>query len=226
MSEGRALKRPPHMLWPFGAELPISSLMFTLSNAIKLMVFGGLVAFVTVSVKACQAPEGALDRFAVDSLSKLTVLEAPPAQPSLTFSTPDGQTNLEAYRGKVVLVNAWATWCPPCVAEMPSLDELQRLRGGDDFVVLPISLDRSMEEAAKFYERTNLTDLPLIHDGTFAINARLELPGLPTSIFYDEFGRELARLPGEADWASEEALALVDHLIGQPPSDDDPLDPS
>ena len=195
--------------------------MFTLSNAIKLMVLGGLVAFVTVSVKACQAPEGALDRFAVASLSKLTVLDDPPTQPGLTFATPDGETTLEDYRGKVVLVNAWATWCPPCVAEMPSLDALQRLRGGEDFAVVPISLDRSMSEAEAFYERTGLTDLPLIHDGNFAINARLELPGLPTSVFYDENGRELARLPGEADWASEEALALVDHLIGRPPLNDE-----
>ena len=185
------------------------------------MVLGGLVAFVTVSVKACQAPEGALDRFAVASLSKLTVLDNPPAQPGLTFATPDGETTLEDYRGKVVLVNAWATWCPPCVAEMPSLDALQRLRGGEDFAVVPISLDRSMSEAEVFYERTGLTDLPLIHDGNFAINARLELSGLPTSVFYDENGRELARLPGEADWASDEALALVDHLIGRPPLNDE-----
>ena len=195
--------------------------MFTISNAIKLLVFVGLVAFVTVSVKACQAPEGALDRFAVGSLSKLTVLEDPPVQPGLTFTTPDGDVTLEDYRGKIVLVNAWATWCPPCVAEMPSLDELQRLLGGEDFAVVPISLDRNMSEATEFYERTGLTDLPLIHDGSFAINARLELPGLPTSVFYDEYGRELARLPGEADWASEEALALVDHLTGRPPLSDE-----
>lgn len=182
------------------------------------MVFGGLVAFVTVSVKACQAPKGALDRFAVDSLSKLTVLESPPVQPDLTFKTPTGETSFTDYRGKIVLVNAWATWCPPCVAEMPSLDELQLLRGGEDFAVLPISLDRNMSDAAEFYERTALTDLPLVHDGNFTINATLELPGLPTTIIYNENGRELARLPGEADWASEEALALIDYLIdGLPP---------
>ncbi|MEM7728627.1 MAG: TlpA disulfide reductase family protein [Pseudomonadota bacterium] len=189
--------------------------MFTLSNAIKLMIFGGLLAFAVSGVKACQPPEGALDRFATGSLKKLVSLESPPTQPALEFATPDGTTRLADYRGRVVLVNAWATWCPPCVAEMPSLDELQRLRGGDDFAVVPVSLDRTLEEAAEFYERTGLTDLPLIHDGTFAINARLELPGLPTTVIYDAHGRELARLPGEADWASEEALALIDHLTGR-----------
>jgi thiol-disulfide isomerase/thioredoxin len=188
---------------------------FSLANAIKLMIFGGLLAFSVVAVKACQAPAGALDRFAVGSLSKLTSLEAPPTQPNLRLTTPDGEVSLADFHGKVVLVNVWATWCAPCVVEMPSLDALQRLRGGDDFAVVPISLDRQMGEAQDFYDRTGLADLPLIHDGTFAISARLELPGLPTSIFYDEYGRELARLPGEADWASEEALALVDHLTGQ-----------
>ena len=203
------------MLWPFAAFPPISLLMFTLSNAIKLMIFGGLLAFVGAAVKSCQPPAGPLDRFADASLSKLTSLETPPTQPSLTFQTPDGEVTLEDYRGKIVLVNVWATWCAPCVVEMPSLDELERLRGGADFAVVPISMDRNMSEAQGFYVRTGLTDLPLIHDGTFAISARLELPGLPTSIVYDEYGRELARLPGEADWASDEALALVDYLTGR-----------
>ncbi|WP_298914304.1 TlpA disulfide reductase family protein [uncultured Algimonas sp.] len=193
----------------------LSHSVLSLANAIKLMIFGGLLTFAFAGVKACQQPEGALDRFAVGSLGKLTSLDAPPTQPGLTFVTPDGEIMLADYRGKVVLVNAWATWCPPCVAEMPSLDELQRLRGGDDFAVVPVSLDRTMEEAADFYDRTGLTDLPLVHDGSFAINAQLELPGLPTSVIYDEHGRELARLPGEADWASEEALALIDHLTGR-----------
>jgi thiol-disulfide isomerase/thioredoxin len=188
--------------------------MFSVSNAIKLMIFGGLLAVALVAVKACQAPEGALDRFAVDSLSKLTSLDAPQAQPNLRLTTPDGEVSLADFHGKIVLVNVWATWCAPCVVEMPSLDELQRLRGGEDFAVVPISMDRQMVDAQEFYDRTGLTDLPLIHDGTFAISARLALPGLPTSIFYDRNGRELARLPGEADWASEEALALVDHLTG------------
>jgi thiol-disulfide isomerase/thioredoxin len=203
------------MLWPFGVFPPISLLMFTLSNAIKLMIFGGLLAFVGAAVKSCQPPAGPLERFAVASLTKLTSLEAPPTQPSLTFQTPVGEASLADYHGKIVLVNVWATWCAPCVVEMPSLDELARMRGGDNFAVIPISMDRNMSEAQAFYERTGLTDLPLIHDGTFAISARLELPGLPTSIFYDQYGRELARLPGEADWASEEALALVDYLIGR-----------
>ena len=188
---------------------------FSLANAIRLMILGGAIAVLLVAVKACQPPPGALDRFSVGSLKKLTTLDAPPVQPLVEFTTPDGTVSLEDYRGKVVLVNIWATWCPPCVAEMPSLDRLQALRGGDDFAVVPISLDRRIDAVPEFYDRTNVTELPVIWDGTFAVNTRLQLPGLPTTVLYDRNGREIARLPGDADWASEEALALVDHLIAQ-----------
>ncbi len=179
------------------------------------MILGGLLAVLIVGVKACQPPEGPLERFAVGSLKKLTTLDTPPVQPLSSFQTPDGEVSLVDYRGKIVVLNVWATWCPPCVAEMPSLDALQGLRGGDDFAVVPVSLDRRLEEIPEFYERTGVQNLPIIWDKTFSTNSRLRLPGLPTTIIYDRGGREIARLPGEADWASDEALALVDHLIAR-----------
>ena len=179
------------------------------------MILGGLLAVTLTVVKACQAPEGALERFGVDSLSKLTTLDVPPAQPGIEFQTPTATVSLADFQGKVVLVNVWATWCAPCVVEMPSLDNLERLRGGEDFAVVPISLDRTMEEIETFYDRMELTDLPIIHDPNYTSNAALELPGLPTSILYDRNGREVARLPGEAYWDSPEALALIDYLIAQ-----------
>ncbi|MGB6228586.1 MAG: TlpA disulfide reductase family protein [Litorimonas sp.] len=189
--------------------------VFTLANAIKLMIFGALLVFAATGMRACQAPEGALDRFATGSLGKLVSLDAPPTQPGLTFATPDGEVSLADYRGKIVLVNIWGTWCAPCVAEMPSLDELERLRGGEDFAVVPVALRDTVQEIETFYARYGIEYLPAISDRDMRINPPLRLPGVPTSIFYDEYGRELARLPGEADWASEEALALVDHLTGQ-----------
>ena len=189
--------------------------MFTLSNAIRLMILGGLFAVALVAVRACQQPPTALERFATGSLKKLTTLDAPPVQPGNAFATPSGTVSLSDYRGKVVLLNAWATWCPPCVAEMPSLERLQELRGGDDFAVVPVSLDRRIEEIGEWYARNDIDDLPIIHDGSFSMQARLELPGLPTTILYDRQGREVARLPGEAEWDSAEALALIDHLVAQ-----------
>ena len=111
------------------------------------------------------------------------------------------------------MVNAWATWCPPCVAEMPSLNRLQNLKGGESFDVVTISLDNKKEEITEFFEKNGIDALPTWHDETYQINGKLQLPGLPTTVLYDRSGQEVARLLGEAEWDSPEALALIDYLI-------------
>jgi len=123
---------------------------------------------------------------------------------------------LADYHGKVILLNVWATWCPPCVAEMPSLDALEAQMGGEGFAVIPISLDRRASDIPAFYEDAGIKHLPAWHDASFGLNGALELPGLPTSIFYDRSGHEIARIAGEADWDSDEALALIEYLLKQP----------
>lgn len=191
------------------------SSVFTIGHAIKAMILIGVIAVFLVIVQSCQKPKTGLDRFAVKSLQKLTVLDAPPPQPSLTFkSAKDGEVSLADYQGKVMVLNAWATWCPPCVAEMPSLNRLQKLRGGNDFQVVTISLDNTPDKIAEFFEKNGIDLLPDWHDGTYEINGKLRLPGLPTTVIYDRNGREIARLAGEAEWDSPEALALIDHLTG------------
>ena len=193
--------------------MSVSSL-FTVSNAIRIMVVGGLVALLLVLMQSCQQPKTGLDAFAKDSLKKLTVLEAPPVQPASSFSRADGaQMQLSDYKGKVILLNVWATWCAPCVAEMPSLDALQAAKGSERFEVVTVSLDRTTAEIEAFFKDKGLTHLEGWHDGTYGLSARLSLPGLPTSVFYNEHGREIARLPGEADWMSAESLALIDYLV-------------
>lgn len=178
------------------------------------MILFGFCTVLLVIAQSCQSPKSGIERFSVASLKKLTVLEAPPVQPSAVYVAPSGEEmRLSDYRGKIVLLNVWATWCPPCVAEMPSLDRLQALRGGDNFAVIPISLDRRASEITGFYEDAELTNLPAWHDGTYGLNGQLELPGLPTTVIYNRAGREVARVPGEVVWDSPEALALIDYLL-------------
>ncbi len=190
------------------------SSVFTIGNAIKAMMFIGVIAVFLVVVQSCQKPKTGIDRFGVKSLQKLTSLEVPPQQPNVTFTSARSEATmtLQDYRGQVVLLNAWATWCPPCVAEMPSLDRLQAARGGEDFQVLTIALDRP-EKVVTFFERNDIANLPDWMDVNYEINGRLRLPGMPTSILYDRNGREVARLAGEAEWDSPEALALIDYLV-------------
>ena len=190
--------------------------LFTLGNGIKAMLLFGVFALFGVLVQSCNGPKSAIDRYAVASLKKLTQLESPPIRPSLTFQTTDGQdVQLSKHQGQVVLMNAWATWCPPCIAEMPSLDRLQALRGSPDFVVVPISLDRTAVEAKTWFEDNDIRNLKSWHDSSYRLTGQLKLPGLPTSVLYDRDGREVARIPGEVEWDSEEALALIDYLISQ-----------
>ena len=135
----------------------------------------------------------------------------PKALPEIAFQDADDkQLNIADYKGKVVLLNFWATWCAPCVKEMPSLDSLQAEMGKDKFVVLPLSLDGpSRPKVAPFYADRKLANLGIYFDKGKKVLGALDVSVLPTSILIDAQGRELGRLEGEADWDKPEALALM-----------------
>jgi len=81
------------------------------------------------------------------------VLDAPPDQPRMNFATFNGtQMKLSDYEGKIILLNVWATWCAPCIAEMPTLDRLQMAMGDENFEVITISMDRTANDAKLWFE--------------------------------------------------------------------------
>ena len=122
--------------------------------------------------------------------------------------------DLTAFRGRVTLLNFWATWCTPCRAEMPALDALQRDLGGPDFHVAPLSVDRGgAEKSRAFYEEIGLKDLPLYLDPRSTLAKEFAVLALPVTVLLDREGREVARLTGDADWHSSEAQAAIRHLI-------------
>ncbi len=122
--------------------------------------------------------------------------------------------SLENWRGRVVLLNLWATWCAPCRFEMPTLDNLQAKLGGADFEVLALSLDRSgFGKPRAFYAEIGLKYLKLYNDKTSAVARGLGAIGLPTTILIDRQGRELGRIVGPAEWDSDDALALIRSAI-------------
>lgn len=150
------------------------------------------------------------------SVAKLKLAPAPKPLPDLVFLDPDDrELRLSSYKGKTVLLNFWATWCAPCVKEMPSLDHLQKAMGKDRFVVLPLSLDGPTRgKVAPFYEEQKLANLGIYFDKSKKAMQALDIGILPTSILIDAQGRELGRLEGEADWDSPEAIALMKAAVG------------
>jgi thiol-disulfide isomerase/thioredoxin len=139
----------------------------------------------------------------------------PKRVPALTFEDAAGNPlSLEDFRGQVVVLNLWATWCAPCRHEMPSLDRLQAREGGPDLQVLPLSVDRGgLEQIEAFYEEVGIRHLGIYRDPQNAVGRALGALGLPTTVVIDQAGREVGRLLGPAEWDGAEALDLLRSLI-------------
>ncbi|OYW57315.1 MAG: hypothetical protein B7Y80_12095 [Hyphomicrobium sp. 32-62-53] len=140
------------------------------------------------------------------------VRKTPPVElANVSFSDEAGAAKtLADFKGKVVLLNLWATWCLPCRHEMPSLDRLQKEMGSDQFEVLALSLDRAGKDAArKFFDEIRIANLKLYIDPTMKAGNGLRAVGMPTTILIGKDGKELGRLPGPAEWDSAAAKALI-----------------
>ena len=135
--------------------------------------------------------------------------------PALDFLGPDGNAiSLEAFRGRVTLVNIWATWCVPCREEMPTLDQLQAKLGSKDFEVVAINVDTArLERARDFLRDISVKNLTFYSDPKADVFYRLrtagKVVGLPTTFLVGRDGCEIAAMAGPADWSSEDALAMI-----------------
>ena len=137
--------------------------------------------------------------------------------PDIAFVTAEGKpATLKDFAGRVVLLNLWATWCAPCVREMPSLDRLQAELGGADFEVVALSSDRSGKAAVEpFFRSHGLSELAIYLDPKSEATRALGARGLPTTLLIDRRGREAGRLEGAAEWDSPEAKALIRSYLGR-----------
>jgi thiol-disulfide isomerase/thioredoxin len=118
------------------------------------------------------------------------------------------------WRGKVVLLNLWATWCLPCRREMPALDRLQGEMGSDRFQVVAVAVDRTgLAGARKFLDDAKAGKLALYADPTARMAATLRAAGLPATLLLDREGREIGRLLGPAEWDGEDARRLIEAVL-------------
>jgi thiol-disulfide isomerase/thioredoxin len=127
-----------------------------------------------------------------------------------------GEMTLADYAGKHVVLNFWATWCAPCREEMPTLSALQAAMGGDAFEVVTIATGRNDPVGMQqFFAEIGVDNLPLHRDPQQRLAREMGVLGLPITVILDPEGMEIARLQGDADWASESAMAIVAALIAE-----------
>lgn len=142
--------------------------------------------------------------------------EASRPLPAFTFQDADGvEKSMADFVGQGVVINLWATWCPPCVAEMPALERLARQLAAEAIAVLPLSSDRGGRAVVEaFYQRIGLTGLGIWLDPRGAAARGLGVRGLPTTIIADRSGQERARLEGDAAWDTAPFVAAIRRLVG------------
>lgn len=130
---------------------------------------------------------------------------------NIRFVTEDStRMDMEDFRGKIVLVNVWATWCAPCREEMPTLDALQAELGSDRFEVVALSIDRAGPQVVRrFYDEIGVTHLGIYVDETMLSATALRTVGLPTTLLVNADGRELGRLVGPAEWDDPEMMSFL-----------------
>ena len=175
----------------------------------------GAAAVLYVIAQGFIKPDGALRALARGDMIKLRVSsnrQPPPLTPIL--DAKGRRVRLADFKGKVLVVNLWATWCPPCVREMPSLARLQAAYAGR-LVIAPISMDSPADQEKARAFMAKHPPLPFYQDPKFALGFALKPPaeGYPTTVIYDHTGLERARVEGPAEWSSRDAHRVFDLLL-------------
>ncbi len=139
----------------------------------------------------------------------------PEPVPDFPFFDAAQQTKtIKAFKGKVVLLNLWATWCSPCRKEMPALDKLQKDMGSDKFEVVAISVDKNgFDKARDFLKGIGVKSLAFYADPTTRATTHVKAIGMPATLLIDAQGREIGRLLGPAEWDSPEAKRLIEAAL-------------
>ena len=174
---------------------------------VKTMALAGLLAAALATLAADASAEPPQQG---DMVKFVPAAEDRPA-PDTPFISADGEPiKLDSYRGKTVLLNFWATWCPPCVKELPALDRLNAELAGDNFEGVLVSIDRGGARVFKpFLEKLGIDRPRSAADSKAALMRAFKAPGLPTTYLIGPDGIIKGRLVGDAEWDSAAAKKLI-----------------
>ncbi len=126
--------------------------------------------------------------------------------------------NLSDFRGKIIFLNFWATWCPTCVVEMPSMEKLHLKLKDKDFALVSISIQDSAAEVQRFFKQNKLTFTALL-DSIGKTVPGFGIRAIPTTLILDKTGRIVGRVIGPREWDSRESMAMFENLIERPSAD-------
>src|SRR5688572_27019950 len=170
------------------------------------------VCLLGTPVHAQQARQSAIDYTVIP---KMEEVKGHPAAPDFTLATPDGRKlSLKDFRGKVVFLNFWATWCPSCRTEMPDMDKLYREFKGKGFEVVAVNVKDKRDDALKFVSSMKLT-YPIMLDPEGEVGLLYGAWGMPATYLIDRKGVVQARLWGPAEWYSARARKMIAQMIEQ-----------
>lgn len=158
--------------------------------------------------EATPAPEGL-----PESLAGVVMTDETPAAPDAAFYDAEGaEATLADFRGQFVVLNLWATWCAPCVAELPALARAQEALSEDGVLILPVDMEKKgAEEISAFLSDKGAGSLPTYIDRDYAVMQAFEAfaYGLPYTIFIDASGRQVASASGPQEWDDPQAIAYI-----------------
>jgi thiol-disulfide isomerase/thioredoxin len=155
--------------------------------------------------------------FAQEPPRNFIMHEAPEPGAAVRFEDDQGQPrSLADFRGKIVLLNIWATWCAPCLKELPALDRLAAALNGADFAVVAVSVDRKgIHAVRKAFAERDVQKLPIYVDRSGEALRTVRAIGLPTSLFIDREGREFGRAVGPAEWDGPATIEFLRHVVSR-----------
>ena len=188
-----------------------------LTAALALVILVGVAGVLYVILSAAIKPgdKAGLAGLNHGAMAKLQVLADPIPAAAVAFVGEDAKpVHLTDFRGRAVVLNLWATWCAPCVKEMPTLAALQAAEAGHGVRVLAVSMDTSGQtDRAKAFIAGH-APLGFYQDPKYAFMAGMKPPliGFPTTVLIDRTGMERAVYSGDTDWSSPEAKAVVERL--------------
>ena len=186
-----------------------------LTALFALSLYGAAALFATPAAADLSADQiAALKEARTGDMQKLVFHSEPRPRLEREFQNERGAAfSMEDWEGKVVLLNFWATWCPPCRKEMPWLDTLKGDMADEGFDVVALAMDRaSVEKIKDFYLSIETEHLKIFREPTLRIGTEAGVLGMPITLILDRQGREIARLQGEARWDGPDAKAILERV--------------